>query len=191
MMYYGKYKNSVKSVRRKKPAILLISIVLLLCAVIGGTIALLMDTTNEVVNTFTPAEVEVNIEENFADNVKEDVYIYNSGDVPVYIRVRLVENWKIDGQIVPKPVDPAIVWGAEGWFEVNGIYYYEDPVASSDKTTNLIDQVTVTLPDNYNYSYHLDILAEAIQADPADAVKDAWKDVDVVDGRLTAANQAG
>lgn len=191
MMYYGKYKNSVKSVRRKKPAVLLISIVLLLCAVIGGTIALLMDTTNEVVNTFTPAEVEVNIEENFADNVKEDVYIYNSGDVPVYIRVRLVENWKIDGQIVPKPVDPAIVWGAEGWFEVNGIYYYEDPVASSDKTTNLIDQVTVTLPDNYNYSYHLDILAEAIQADPADAVKDAWKDVDVVDGRLTAANQAG
>lgn len=47
----------------KKVVATLLAIVLLMGVAIGGTIAYLMDATTPVVNTFTPAEIEIKLEE--------------------------------------------------------------------------------------------------------------------------------
>jgi len=189
IMYHGKFDKPVTHGKRKKIVALLISLVLLLCAVVGGSIAFLMDYTEKVENTFTPARVTIEVKEDFNENVKKNVYVENTSEVSVYIRVKLVENWKIGEQIVPEPTgDNAakavrkIEWGQNSdWFVQNGIYYYKKMVPAGEETTNLIDTVTVTLD---GYTYHLNILAEAIQANPEGAVEAAWTDVTVENGQL-------
>lgn len=197
-MYKGKYqKSAVTKHRRKKPGILIISVVFLFAVIAGGTAAYLLDYTSKVTNTFTPVNVTVEIEEQFENNEKTDVYIHNTSDVQVYVRVTLVEYWKnAEDEIIFSPVNPTFDWGSwsdEGvdvsdWFQVGNIYYYKKPLDAesdsylTDDTSNLIDRVTVALPEGYKY--YLDVRAEAIQAEPEAAVGQAWTDVTVVDGLL-------
>ncbi len=202
-MYKGKYqKPAVTKHRRNKPGILIISLVILIAVIAGGTAAYLLDYTNKVTNTFTPVNVTVEIEEKFEDNVKENVYIHNTSDVQVYVRVTLVEYWKnAAGEIVFPPTNPTFDWGLwkdatdPDWFQVGNIYYYKEPLDAesasylTDDTSNLIDQVTVELPEGYKY--YLDIRAEAIQATPVSVVGQAWTDVEVENGRLTAKSEVG
>ena len=44
----------------------------------------------------------------------------------------------------------------------------------------------VKLPDGATAQYHVDIRAEAIQAEPESVVAQAWKDIQVENGRLKA-----
>lgn len=201
-MYKGKYQQPVATKhRRNKSGILIISLVLLFAVLAGGTVAYLLDYTSKVTNTFTPASVAVEIEENFENNVKEKVYIHNNSDVQVYVRVTLAEYWKnAAGEIVPPPAEPQFDWGAwktatdPDWIEVGNIYYYKDPLDAesasyfTDDTSVLIERVTVELPDGYKF--YLDVHAEAIQAAPDSVVGQAWTDVTVVNGQLTAKQEA-
>ena len=195
-MYKGKYqKPAVTKHRRNKPGILIISLVLLFAVLAGGTVAYLLDYTGKVTNTFTPASVAVEIEENFENNVKENVYIHNTSDVQVYVRVTLVEYWKnAAGEIVFPPTNPTFDWGLwkdaadPDWFQVGNIYYYKKPLDAesasyfTDDTSALIERVTVELPDGYEF--YLDVHAEAVQAEPESVVGQMWSDVAVVNGQL-------
>lgn len=190
-------KNKKSSRYSKKAIILAVSLICLLVVTVGGTLAYLIDITETVTNTFTPATVTVDIEETFEDNKKENVKFQNTSDIEVYIRATLVEYWKrtSDGAIVPKPTNAKVTYLWEGnvadnsamatWFSVGSIFYYRKPVAANDKnenttkdcTTNLLEKVTVEMPDGYEY--YLEVHAEAIQSKPIGAVEDAWKDVKV------------
>lgn len=197
-MYKGKYqKPAVTKHCRNKPGLLIISLVLLLAALAGGTVAYLLDYTSKVTNTFTPANVAVEIEEKFENNVKENVYIHNTSDIQVFVRVTLVEYWKnAAGEIVPPPAEPQFDWGGwknaadPDWLQVGNIYYYKKPLDAesasyfTDDTSALIERVTVELPDGYKF--YLDVHAEAVQAEPETVVGQAWTDVTVVNGQLTA-----
>lgn len=54
----------------RKAAALLLALVLALTVVVGGTIAWLTDASEDVVNTFTPSKVEVDIDEGTGDEYK-------------------------------------------------------------------------------------------------------------------------
>lgn len=186
-MYQGKFTNSAASgstPRRKrrlswrKEFVLACSAIVLLIGFAGGSLAYLFTHTDSIRNTFTPAEVDVTIQEAFDHQKKENVKFQNTGDVPVYMRARLVINWTdANGKIVPAPegysVNKVDLPG-EGWKENNGYYYYTSPVAADASTTNLLDSITANTPANPEYYLLVDVLVETIQATPTQAVQEAW-----------------
>ena len=189
-MHQGKYSahNTRKRGKtNKKIYILLASIVLVLGLSIGMTAAYLMDNSSSVTNTFTPASVKVDVEESFEDNLKKNVYLHNASDVKVFVRATVVEYWMDkNGNIVvnPEGCERSITWGSStDWTNVDGIYYYKnalDPnnkkgIRDGDDTTDLIVEAVVTKLAE-GYTYHLDIYAEAIQAEGMNATsaQEAW-----------------
>lgn len=189
-MRKGKYQKAVvKKHRKNKPNILIISLVLLLVAVIGGTVAYLMDTTPGVTNTFTPAQVTIDPTESVdhTENTKSDIKFTNTGNVPVYIRATLVIYWKdAEGNVIPQPELAKVEGGipGTGWFKVDDIYYYEPVVPVGGSTMAMTDKITVTIPAGSTAQCYIDVRAEAIQAEPDEAVADAWKVVKVDNGIL-------
>lgn len=199
-MYQGRYHRPVKKRRaRKKSNILIVSLVLMIGIVVGGTAAYLQDMTNTVENTFTPAKVEITMTETKTDTTKSEIEFQNTGDVPVYIRATLVVYWTdvIDGeeQVIAKPDGASVsepVAQSDDWFKVGDIYYYRYKVEPGTETSVMTDEIKVTIPDGSSAECHIDVRAEAIQAIPTDAVENAWADIDVdTGGKLTAASAAG
>ena len=163
----------------KKTIALLVALLLLLTVGVGTTVAFLIDQTDTVVNTFTPATVSGEIEESFKNDVKENVAIKNIGDVNAYIRATIVVTWKNGNDVYPKApvagIDYTITYGS-GWNRgSDGYYYYPTAVKPGASTTNLID-ICQSVPGKTPEGYHLsvEVLSSAIQAEPAKAVTDAW-----------------
>ena len=179
----------------KKVILLAVSLVLILSAAIGGTVAYLIDQTGSITNTFTPANVTPRIDEKFPNqSVKNDVKITNTGDIPAYIRVKVVVTWKDEHGNV---YGAAPVLGTDytwtmpknsKWFLKGGFYYYSEPVAAQGTTEILFTGCKlmdgVKAPEGYSLS--VDIHAQAIQAEPANAVTEAWDVTVGADGTLSA-----
>ncbi len=189
MLYEGRHilKKSRKKSRLPMSAFVLCASLLLIVGAIVGTLAWLTADTDPVINSFEPAYVSCKVEEDFnsSTGVKENAKIKNTSDIPTYIRVRLVGYDKdAEGNIVGGTADwlaSVSVLTAGNWFAVDNYYYYKLPVAPGALTDNLIDRCQ--LQDGQV----LEILAEAIQSQPSDAVELAWADVDVAGGNLVAA----
>ena len=195
----GRYRIPVRSL------ILLLTLVLLIGSGIGMTVGFLSTKTESVQNVFTYGKVSCEVLETFGKEnnryIKRDVRIKNTGNTSAYIRVLLVFTWKdAEGNVyVNKPqinedyqINPDI---SNGWsIYQNSIgtysYYYKYPVAAGEETPNLIDSLRQTPgvvgPENGKYALSVEIVADAVQAEPADAVKDAWDGAKVgADGALT------
>ena len=184
-MYQGKHYQKNEHVEKRsragKPLAALVALVLILGAVVGGTLAYLAARTDAIVNTFNPTKVDITVEEDFNGETKEDVKIKNNGDTEVYIRATYVVTWKDAAENVypeqpQQGVDYTISLNLEqGWIYYNGYYYYTAPVAPGASTGVLIDlctPVTGRAPEGYTLS--VDVLASAIQSVPAEAVGQAW-----------------
>lgn len=195
----GRYRIPVRSL------ILLLTLVLLIGSGIGMTVGFLSTRTEPVQNDFTYGKVSCEVLETFGkDNhryIKRDVRVKNTGNTSAYIRVLLVFTWKdANGNVyVNKPqinkdyqINPDI---SKGWsIYQNSIgtfsYYYKYPVAAGEETPNLIDSLRQTPgvvgPENGKYALSVEIVADAVQAEPTDAVTDAWDGATVgADGALT------
>lgn len=173
--------------------ILLLALVLILTASIGGTIAYLVASASPVTNTFEPGKVSCAVDETFENNVKSDVYVTNTGNTEAYIRAAIVVNWvdKDGNAYAVSPVcgkDYTLVLNATDWVTDGSYYYYKNPVAADQNTTKLISSCTleenVTPPEGY--TFQVEILASAIQSMPTDVVTDHWN-VTLVGNEITAA----
>lgn len=177
----------------KRPLVLLAALVLLIALGVGATVGLLHTGTEPLQNDFTYGKVSSEVLESFeAENgvyAKRDVRIKNTGNTDAYIRVLLVFTWKdADGNVfVNKPeldrdyqINLAL---SNGWIVAqNGIgayIYYKYPVAAGAETPVLIDSVRladgVTGPENGKYSLSVEVVADAVQANPASAVQQVWE----------------
>lgn len=174
-----------KTVRRNKKLVLLISVVaiLILALTAGTTLAWLKASSGSVVNTFEPAKVTSQVEEDITKGVKSDVRIKNTSNIDAYIRATVVINWvDKDGNVAAqKPVagtDYSITF-PEGtkWFTgPGGYYYFPTPVASKADTDMLIETCTAVEGKAPNgYSLSVEIIADAIQSVPTHVVVDNWK----------------
>lgn len=195
----GRYRIPVRSL------ILLLTLVLLIGSGIGMTVGFLSTRTEPVQNDFTYGKVSCEVLETFGKEnnryIKRDVRIKNTGNTRAYIRVLLVFTWKdAEGNVyVNKPqinedyqINPDI---SNGWsIYQNSIgtysYYYKYPVAAGGVTPNLIDSLIqipgAVGPENGKYALSVEIVADAVQAEPADAVTDAWDGATVdAEGTLT------
>lgn len=202
-------RRAQRSSSRRRGAAGLLALALAGALAVGGTVAYLSASTDTVTNTFDPGEVTTDIVEGFDGEAKSDVKIANTGDIPVYVRAKVVVNWTdADGNVaasVPAgysyEVTPAS-WPAasSGWTRgADGFLYYTTALAERDEpgseTANLLDRVTVSYPqgvdaESAEYFLSVEILSESIQSLPDDAVEQAWSssvaDVKVgTDGKLT------
>ena len=99
--------NGKRVMKTKKP-VALVALLVLLCCTVAGTLAYLVDSTDPVTNTFTPASVSTEVKETFKDGVKSDVKIKNTGNIDAYIRAAVIVNWANDaGEISGTPVTNA------------------------------------------------------------------------------------
>lgn len=185
-------KDHPERKRRGRMATVVLSLVLLLALAVGGTVAWLNARTPKVTNTFTPAHVTCEVEEAFdkTTGVKTDVNVKNTSDIDVYIRVKLVTYRTNDaGQHIGGTTElPAFTLG-ENWVEKDGYYYYTLPVApGKTPAANLADKMTLTASydDADGGKQALDVMAEAIQSVPEEAVADAWG-VKIAQGSVTKA----
>lgn len=177
-------RNTNKSgFRWKRSGILLAAVIVLLAGAVGGTWAFLVAQSEPVENNFTYAHVSCTIHEKFENDVKSDVEIQNTGDIPACIRARIVVTWKDEnGNVSAVPVDImdySIHFNRTDWVQDknNTDYWYcKKAVDAKGFTPVLITDCTKTeiakVPKGYDLS--VEILADAIQSEPASAVTEAW-----------------
>lgn len=176
-MYNGKHVRK-RRLRWRKEFVLTCSIALLVIGIVGGSLAYLFTHTDPVINTFTPPTVDVDIDETLTTSEKSDVRFKNNSDFPVYMRAMLIINWEdAEGNLaasVPEGYSYDNSGIASGWVENGGYYYYTQAVPAGEYSTNLVDSIKVTAPENAEYFLVVDVLVETIQAEPEAAVLDAW-----------------
>lgn len=173
-------RNTNKSgFRWKRSGILLAAVIVLLAGAVGGTWAFLVAQSEPVQNNFTYAHVSCTVEETFDGTTKSNVRIQNTGDIPAYIRARIVVTWKdTSGNVSAVPVkdtDYTITFNETDWTQQGDYWYCNTAVDATKFTPVLITECkkTGTAPDGYDLS--VEILADAIQSEPANAVTEAWK----------------
>ncbi len=187
-MYNGKYNVRKRRLRWKREFVLSLSAAILILGVVGGSLAYLFTSTDNVVNTFTPAEVPPTVTESFDGDVKENVSVINKGNTDAYIRAAVVINW-VDSEehIVSDPEGHEYYCTFNlnnGWFEGgDGFYYYSMPVAAGDFTTDLISEAAPT--EGSEYQLKIEIMAQTIQAVPATAVTAKWGVTVADDGTIS------
>ncbi|MGN0965615.1 MAG: hypothetical protein ACI4O6_09685 [Dysosmobacter sp.] len=191
-MYHGKHlakKSSGRKLKRCKTGALILSLLLLVTAAVGGTVAYLLTQTEPVANTFTPSHVTCEVTESFGGTVKKNVNVTNTGDTDAYIRVKLVTYRVNDkGEHIGGTAEIPSFTPETNWVEHSGYYYYTLPVAPNEKPA--VDLISsITLEDSYTDAdggkQVIEVMAEAIQSSPAKAVRESWG-VSISKGSVTA-----
>ena len=179
------FLNSVK----KRTLVLLVSATLLLSIAVGTTIAYIITKTDTHNNTFEPPLLNLHLEE--IDTIKND------GNVPVYVRAISIANWlstddehTISSDVPKINVDFEVVeFNVDGWFLASdGFYYYTKPLGANESVAifTKIEQ----LKEKEGYELRVQFLSSSIQANPTDAVMEAWPAVRVNEnGELVRADQ--
>ena len=162
--------NGSHAGRTAKSSALIIALALILVLAVGGTVAYIFTQTDPVINTFTPTEAKITVDEETNSNQKTSITVVNnSTGVPVYIRVALVANM-IDGAGNVTGADVPTFTPGKDWKKgSDGYYYYTQPVPVGESTGNLLKA-----PMELSENMQVVILADAIQAMPKQAVIDAW-----------------
>ena len=190
-MYNGSHAkaNHKPRIRMNKLAILFIAVVMLIGAVVGSTVAFLVTKTAPVENKFTYASIGTRIDEVFNGEAKSDVKVTNTGDTPAFIRATYIVTWRdMSGNIVPSVPGgySYSLTGATGeWTKIGDYYYYNYAVSSNMSTEGSLLECTWTHPENPEYFLTVEVIAEAIQSTPEDAVKNAWG-VTIANGMVTS-----
>lgn len=191
-MYQGRYSQSAnpapvrkgtarrRRLRWSKQFAVLACVAVLLTGFVGSSLAWLMAGTEPIRNVFEPGEVPPTIHENMNGNVKSDISIENTGNVPAYIRAKLVITWQDDsgnvyGQAPVLGTDYTMSSLGQGWQKDGGYYYHTGVVAPGESTGVLFGEIK-QIGENpaEGYTLHVEVLAESIQAEPSKAVSEAW-----------------
>lgn len=171
----GNLKRHIENKRNQKLGKLALSLIIILTFVVGGTLMFLTTQSQSVVNTFTASKVASEIEEVFENNIKTEIKVKNTGNIPAYIRVKLV-TYRVDGDkpIAGEATIPEFELG-DNWLKAKDqdhVYYYKIPVPGDRETENLIKNVSEIALKEYTDAYGgkqvIEVLAEAIQADGQD-----------------------
>ena len=162
----------------KKIQLLILSLLVVTTVTVGGTVAYLTTKTPDVVNTFQPSEVKCTVTEEFDGQTKKNVNVINESDIDAYIRVKLVtyrvneKNEHIGGVAEIPPFT-----AGNGWVPYGGYYYYTYPVAPGKSPAQSLIS-SIQLEDEYSDAdggkQVIEVMAEAIQSEPAAAVGEAW-----------------
>ena len=188
-MYPGAHSRKDSKLRfpTNRAAVLLLSMILLIGIAVGTTVAFLVARTEPMKSTFEYAKVSCEV-----TGSKENVQIKNTGNTAAYIRATYVVTWRDGNRNVAVSVPDGYSYTltenlGNNWKKgTDGYFYYTSPIVPGNSTLDSLPTCNVTYPDNPEYTLSVEILAEAIQSEPAEAVQQAWG-ATIVDGKLTPA----
>lgn len=184
-MYQGAHSGNNRPRKRvryrvNKTLFLLLAVIMLIGVTAAATVAFLVTETDPVVNSFEYAKVSCEVKESFDGATKSNVQIQNTGNTDAYIRATYVVTWRDrSGNIaasVPEGYSYTLTENPDGkWTKGSGGYfYYGTPVAPGASTEGSLLTCTVIYPANPEYTLSVEILATAVQSNPASAVTEAW-----------------
>lgn len=159
--------------------VLFLLVAVLLVAGVGGVYAYITAKTAGLTNRFDPVEVTCQVEETFDGTVKQDVRIRNTGDINGFIRATVVASWvDSNGRVLATaPVEGAdytVEWGDGQWIKGSDGFWYHGAAVSPNGTTSYLIKSLSPISTPAGYHLQVQIIASAIQADPAEAVEAAW-----------------
>ena len=163
-------KGRGPAARVYRTAVLLIAVLLLITTAVGSTAAFLVTKTGPVVEDFAYAQVSC--------QVTDTMGVKNTGTAQAYIRASYAVNW-LDGEgniaaAVPEGYSCGLLKNQDDWTEGgDGYFYYPYPVDPGGETPSLLT-CSVSYPENPAYTLSVEVVAEAIQSDPAEAAEEAW-----------------
>lgn len=181
-MKSGKYTKN-KALRGTKRMLVLMLSLIVLGISIGATLAYLNDKSDPLVNKFIPAEVQIEIQEEFNNSIKTNVCVENKNldgkGINAFIRAKIVVTWQDgNGNVWDEAPDTEDYYLNTGddWEEIGGYYYYKTAVAPGALTTELIRSAGLNPNANVPQGYDLciDVLASGIQSTPTSAVLERW-----------------
>lgn len=152
-----------------KSIVLLAVLAVMLALPVSGTMAYLVVGTGELVNTFTPVQVDTVINETVVKGSKSAIKVENKDDeknIPVYVRVAIVGNWVDEaGNIVKSWNGPVSIDGTYWTSGNDGFYYYSSVLAVGAQTENLLRD-PIKDDDIPADAHHLEVIVvhQAIQA---------------------------
>ena len=181
-MYKGKHVARHSRKGYIKTLILQASLIMILLATVGTSLAFLFTRKNEITNTFVPVEITTKVLETESGGQKTNVKIKNTGGTDAYIRAQVVITWQnADGDVWGvNPVegtDYQISWTKSGWLKASdGLYYYTSPVAPNGATGVLFTNCAPVEGHEPAEGYYLavEVLGSGIQSDPTYVVEDVW-----------------
>ena len=154
------------------------------------------------INRFIPAEVSCAIREKLDNNEvvgntavgseKSDIRVENTGNVKEFIRLRLVSYYvDANGDIVGTVSSQYPTLSLKnGWIAgANHTYYYPFPTNPGGMTEILCEPFSLgqmQLADGKTVYQVIEVIAEAVQAEPISAVQETWG-VTVTNNTITAA----
>lgn len=168
----------MKNFKRGTLGFAVISVLIAAALLTSSTVAFLYAVSEEKVNTFYRAVIPCQVVETFENNQKSEIAIKNNGYTDSYIRVELISYFQNSaGNIIATAAEVPDFLLSDLWvLGADGYYYYTKPVAPDGLTTNMLadgEVITLTVDENGN-SQVIEIFAQAVQANPTDAVIYAW-----------------
>lgn len=181
--------------------LLIAGAVLSIAAAVGLTLAFMFKKA-EKTNRFIPAEVSCTVREKTdgsevtgiaaVGSEKSDIRVENTGNVKEFIRLRLVSYYvDANGDIAGTAASqyPNLTLKNNWIAGANHTYYYPYPTEPGNSTGILCEPVTLgqtQLADGKTVYQVIEVIAEAVQAEPISAVQEAWG-VTVTNNTITAA----
>lgn len=166
-------KGRGPAARVYRTAVLLIAVILLITTAVGSTAAFLVTKTEPVKESFAYAQVSCQVTRSGSA-----LGVQNTGTAPAYIRASYAVNWlDVDGYIAaaaPEGYSCGLLENQDDWTEGgDGYFYYPYPVDPGDEAPSLLT-CSPSYPEDPAYTLSVEVVAEAIQSDPAEAAEDAW-----------------
>ncbi len=136
----------------KKTAVLVVAFILVVVCAVGGTLAWLQDETDAVTNTFTTAEVDIDLDETTGEEykmspgatiAKDPKVTVFGGSEDSYVFVKIDESANLDDFISYEV--------AEGWTLVDdttNVYYRTYTSTETDTEYSVLDGDQVTVLDS-------------------------------------------
>ena len=174
-------------------------VLVLVVTSISAVVAYMIKKSDDVKNTFVPAEIDFGVVEVFDGKNKSSVKIQNQSNIETYVRVRVVTYWQDSKGNVVARTSPDIKFGANNggeWkYNTNDWLYDQDnhtfylkttlaPGATSGDILNLtgaftgikLSSITVSESNNVQFTYHpvVTFIVEGVQANPKNAVTYCW-----------------
>ncbi len=171
-------KDKTNKISIRANAVLLPVLFVVLCAMVLSSVYAFNSIryTNDriyepVTDSFEAAIVSCNV-------VKGDDGVYtvtNTGNVSVYLRIKVVSNW-VNSNGSLHYIKPVVnVELNEDWFVAeNGYQYYKYSLGIGEAVSLTVAHDENTDPGPVNTTLDINFIAEVIQSKPSDAVEDAW-----------------
>jgi hypothetical protein len=172
-----------------KAIIILVSIITVLVTGISSTLAVIVQRTESITNTFTPGKIVLAQTETAVTNTAES-------DVAVYVRLAIVVNYQDDnGNVYHEGAiekDYNVSTTADWLKGGDGFYYYTKPIAPGYSSTAFPTVAAITLDASnpkLNYNLVTTYVTAGVQASPTEVVNLAWGVTLDANGNITAVPQ--